>query len=149
MAVQLLSPSERTREAECFCFCFPHLRPCCSGLADDDDYSGGVRVPFLELKKYLQRDNTNEPIVGRHRDMKFLHIGLGDFTARVVKDGWSQPDGKGVLTSAGAPRDECTTDWCVVCEESAAKGCEPQRYVEVGITPYGEYRIVLLQCDKK
>jgi hypothetical protein len=106
-------------------------------------------VPFLELKKYLQRDNTNEPIVGRHRDMKFLHIGLGDFTARVVKDGWSQPDGKGVLTSAGAPRDECTTDWCVVCEESAAKGCEPQRYVEVGITPYGEYRIVLLQCDKK
>jgi hypothetical protein len=75
-----------------------------------------VRVPFLELKKYLQRDNTNEPIVGRHRDMKFLHIGLGDFTARVVKDGWSQPDGKGVLTSAGAPRDESAPQigvWCV------------------------------------
>lgn len=58
-------------------------------------------MPFVIMRKYLQRDNTNEPIVGRHRDMKFLHIGLGDFTAGVVKDGWSQPDGKGALTIMG------------------------------------------------
>ena len=49
----------------------------------------------LTFEKYHQRDNTDEPVVGHHSDMKFLNPFMGDFEKTVIKDGWSTPDGKG------------------------------------------------------
>ena len=54
-----------------------------------------------EINRYLQRDNTKEPIVARHRDTKFLNPMMGDFLENVVKDGWSMPDGKGDYIAPG------------------------------------------------
>ena len=50
----------------------------------------GIRVPFSLFSRYVQRDNTDEPIVGTHSNLKYLNPFMGDFEQTVVKDGWSQ-----------------------------------------------------------
>jgi hypothetical protein len=78
------------------------------GSGDDEDFAGGqatVQLPYSIFSKYLQRDNTDDPIVAQHSDTKFLNPLLGDFTATVVKDGWSQPDGKGSYIAPGKQKE--------------------------------------------
>jgi hypothetical protein len=78
------------------------------GSGDDEDFAGGqatVQLPYSIFSKYLQRDNTDDPIVAQHSDTKFLNPLLGDFTATVVKDGWSEADGKGSYIAPGKQKE--------------------------------------------
>ena len=64
------------------------------GVAGGDSW--GVRVPYALLARYKQRDNTDEPIKGSHKNMKYLNPFMGDFEQTVLKDGWSQVAAAGV-----------------------------------------------------